>query len=365
MTHVETRNILYPLKHGFKKGRSCETPLLEFTNDVTSNLERGQQTDVLVMDFSKAFYKVSHSLLLHKLHHYGIRGKTNAWIQAFLSDRSQAVAVDGTLSDPANVQFGVPQGSVLGPSLFLYYINDIPDGIGANVRLYADDTVAYLAIDSKKDCLKLQEDLNTLAKWEKTWKMEFHPDKCTVLTISKKKNPILHTYKLHEHVLKHVDSAKYLGCTVNKDLNWGEHIINITNKTNRNLIFVRRNLYIASTKTKETAYQSLVRPGVEFASTVWDPYEKVDIQRLEMIQRRGARFVKHCYHNRSSVTERLEDLQWKSLEDRRRDAILAMLYRINNDLVAIDKTAHLLPPSRLSRNAQPHTFQIPRTTTTY
>ena len=211
----------------------------------------------------------------------------------------------------------------------------------------------------------MQDDLNILAKWEKTWKIEFHPDKCTVLSITKKKKAITHTYKLHDHVLKHVETAKYLGCTINKELNWGEHITNITNKANRNLSFVRRNLYIASTKTKETAYQSLVRPSVEFASTVWDPYEKGDIHRLEMVQRRGARFVKNRYHNRSSVTEMLGELQWKSLQDRRREARLAMLYRINNGLVAIDKTEHLLPPTRLSRHAQPHTFQIPRTTTTY
>ena len=102
-----------------RKGRSCETQQLKFTNDVAKSLEQGQHTDVLVMDFSKAFDKVSHSLLLHKLHNYSIRGKTNALIQAFLTDRSQTVAIDGVLSELTSVQSGVPQGNVLGPSLFL------------------------------------------------------------------------------------------------------------------------------------------------------------------------------------------------------------------------------------------------------
>ena len=144
MKHAERSNILFPLQHGFRKGRSCETQLIEFTDDITKNMENGKQTDVLIMDFSKAFDKVSHSLLLHKLDHYGIRGKTNRWIQAFLTGRSQSVVVEGQKSQSVDVESGVPQGSVLGPSLFLFYINDIPTGIDSTVRLFADDTVVYL-----------------------------------------------------------------------------------------------------------------------------------------------------------------------------------------------------------------------------
>jgi len=365
MKHGETNNILYPLQHGFRKARSCETQLLEFTDNISINMEQGKQTDVLVMDFSKAFDKVSHGLLIHKLHQYGIQGKTNAWIQAFLSGRSQSVVVEGTQSDAVNVESGVPQGSVLGPSLFLYYINDIPEGIGATVRLFADDTIAYLAIAKEADCQSLQKDLDRLAQWEEKWKMEFHPDKCTVLSISKKKSIINFNYTLHNNILKHVTSAKYLGCTLNKDLDWGEHINNISNKANRNLNFIRRNLNIASTHIKETAYTSLVRPTVEYACTVWDPHEKGDINRLEMIQRRAARFVKNNYHNRSSVTDMINDLGWRSLQDRRRDARLTMLFKIDTEQVAIDKSNHLIQPNRLSRNMHPRSFQIPSSNTSH
>ena len=119
--------------------------------------------------------------------------------------------------------------------------------------------------------------------------MEFHPLKCQVISLSRKRTTINYNYKLHDHTLEHVKSAKYLGCTINDKLDWGERICNICGKANRNLSFIRRNLNIASTAIKRVAYKSLVRPSVEYASTVWDPYEKGDIEKLEMIQRRGAR----------------------------------------------------------------------------
>ena len=121
----------------------------------------------LIMDFSKAFEKLSHSLLVHKLEHYGIRGKTNNWIKNILHDRSQALILDGLTSNYISVDSGVPQGSLLGLSLFLLYINDIPQGVKSTVRLFADDTIAYLTITSENDALALQTDLNKLRIWEK------------------------------------------------------------------------------------------------------------------------------------------------------------------------------------------------------
>ena len=116
------------------------------------------------------------------------------------------------------VESGVPQGSVLGPSLFLFYINDMPEGITSKVRLFADDTIAYLTISSDQDARTLQSDLDKLTKWETSWLMAFHPEKCNVLSITKKRNPIKFNYTLHGHSLEHVTSAKYLSCTITSDL---------------------------------------------------------------------------------------------------------------------------------------------------
>ena len=217
MKHADANDIMYPLQYRFRRGLSCETRLLEFIDDISKNLDTGKQTDCLIMDFSKAFDKVSHSLLTHKLDHYGIKGKTNRWIQNFQAERKQVVVVEGEKSGSINVESGVPQGSVIGPSLFLLYINDMPEGIRSRVRHFADDTIVYLTITSDTDADYLQEDLEKLAEWEGKWKMAFHPDKCNVLTITRKRKPIVREYQLYGHTLEAVTSTKYLGCTISAD----------------------------------------------------------------------------------------------------------------------------------------------------
>ena len=137
------------------------------------------------MDFSKAFEKKNQSLLLHKLQRYGVQGTTNTWIANFLNNRRQAVVVSGTSSHFVNVMSGVPQGSVLGPCLFLAYINDMPEKLLALARLFADDTAVYKTISNGYDQAQLQEDLQRLADWEERWDMEFHPAKCQTLSVTR------------------------------------------------------------------------------------------------------------------------------------------------------------------------------------
>ena len=171
-----------------------------------------------------------------------------------------------------SVTSGVPQGSVLGPCLFFHYINDLLDGIGSTVRVFADDTVVYLTIASQTDSHKLQTDLNNLAKWEKLCQMQFHPDKCQVLRITNKRNPIIFNYTLHDHMLATVTQAKYLGVTITNDLNWKQHVKIIFKKK-------QKNMYIHIT---------YVRPILENSCTVWDPYRIYQQRQLEMVQRRAA-----------------------------------------------------------------------------
>ena len=175
MKHGKRHNILYDLQHGFRDKRSCESQLIGFIDDVVNAIHGGNQTDVIVMDFSKAFDKESHYLLVEKLSRYGIQGHTNMWIKNWLSDRTQTVVLEGERSYTASVRSGVPQGSVLGPCLFLYYINDIPENVQSKVRLFADDTIVYLAFKDNHKTTSLQSDLDQLARWESKWKMAFHP----------------------------------------------------------------------------------------------------------------------------------------------------------------------------------------------
>jgi hypothetical protein len=261
------------------------------------------------------------------------------------------------------VESGVPQGSVLGPSLFLYYINDMPENIKYTVRLFADDTIVYLTITADVDRVHLQEDLDRLAHWEQTWKMSFHPEKCNVLSITMKRNPVTNCYILHGHQLEQ-QSAKYLGVSITSDMKWSEHIANICKKANNTLSFLKRNLNISNSNLKEKAYQSLVRPTLEYACTTWDPYQQNNKHHIEMVQRRAARYVKNRYHNTSSATEIIGQLQWTSLEERRKAARLILLYKISNGLVKIDAADRLITPRRFSRNMHRRSFQIPAGHTT-
>ena len=165
MDHYESNNILADVQHGFRPGRSCETQLIITSHDLVKSLDNREQVDAVVLDFSKAFDRVPHQRLLRKLHHYGIQNSLLLWMENFLTRRSQRVVVDGTASDWSPVTSGVPQETVLGPLLFLSFINDLPSDITSTLRLCADDCLTYRSIASINDSVALQKDLNTLQQW--------------------------------------------------------------------------------------------------------------------------------------------------------------------------------------------------------
>ena len=178
MDHYDNNSILIDEQHGFRPGRSCETQLLITSNDLAESLDKGEQVDAIVLDFSKAFDRVPHQRLLSKLYHYGVRDSLLLWINNFLTKRSQRVVVDGEASDWVPVISGVPQGTVLGPLLFLSFINDLSSGITSKIRLFADDCLIYRPIKNIEDSAALQRDLDILHRWSTTWNMKFNTDKC-------------------------------------------------------------------------------------------------------------------------------------------------------------------------------------------
>lgn len=276
------------------------------------------------------------------------------WTRSFLIGRSQTVVLDGDCSTEVPVTSGVPQGYVLGPLCFLIYINKLPSSVSkSQVRLFADDTVVYIAINSPSDSLSLQEDLNNMQIWEKEWDMEFNPSKCQVIHITRNKNVINNKYFLHGQVLESVPNAKYLGVDVSSGLNYNTHISRITTSANRTLGFIKRNITTKSEKVKQLAYKFLVRPQLEYASTIWSPYTQTNIHKVEMIQRRAIRWVKRDYFPLSSVTAMQEDLGWRSLEHRRLDFKLIMFYKIYHNLVAISLPPYIQTPFRPTRHMHP------------
>ena len=183
--------------------------------------------------------------------------------------------LEGECSSEVPVISGLPQGSFLGPLFFLLYINDLPENIKSQVRLFADDTAVYLTVTNTNDSNILQSDLDILQEWERTWEILEK-----VLHISRARQQIHSQYTLHGEILESVDCARYLGVSITKDLCWNTHINQITSKANRTLGFVKRNVRTTNQSFKELAYKILVRPQVEYASTMWSPYTKQNIQKI-------------------------------------------------------------------------------------
>ena len=208
--HFTDRYILFELQHGFRE-RDPARQLIILVDKLAKNMQLSKQTDLFLLDFSKAFDKGAHEKLLLKLHFYGIRGNTLNWIKDFLDNRNQLVLLNGSNSDSIPVSSGVPQGSVLGPILFLAYINDLPDQVRSRVRLFADNTAMYLALDRQDKSEIIQKDLESLEKWEKLWDMSCNPSKCQVIHVTRRKTPFQtkHAkYNLHGCVLESVPICK-------------------------------------------------------------------------------------------------------------------------------------------------------------
>ena len=181
MDHINTNNILINNQHGFRSGFSCQTQLISLIDDIAYAMDNHYQTDLILLDFSKAFDTVPHRRLLAKLQYYKIDNLVWKWIQSWLTERSQSVVIDGASSKPVSVLSGVPQGTVLGPLMFLLYINDITDRVSSTLRLFADDCLLYRKIQSSHDSILLQKDLDLLSHWASIWQMKFNTTKCVVL----------------------------------------------------------------------------------------------------------------------------------------------------------------------------------------
>ena len=210
MSHFTSQNLLNPLQHGFRPNHSCQTQLIDFIDEV-------QQS---------AFDTVPHRRLINKLEFYGVRGPLLHWISAWLLKRQQRVTVDGETSGATPVKSGVPQGTVLGPLMFLVYINDINEGVKSSVRLFADDCVIYKLIKTPQHAEQLQSDLHKIIEWTKTWQMKVNVEKCAVLRCTRSLSPILNDYTLASHNIAIKRLHTYLGIGIDSNLTWSSHTSN-------------------------------------------------------------------------------------------------------------------------------------------
>jgi hypothetical protein len=363
MKYFDRYNILTDLQHGFRAKRSTVTQLVGTIHDISSAINNDTTVHAVILDFEKAFDKVPHQRLLRKLQSYGIQGPLNNWLESFLTDRYQTVVCEGEAAKPTPVTSGVPQGTVLGPLLFLSYINDLPNTLNSSVRLFADDALLYGLISGSSTSDELQADLSKLEAWQEKWQMKFNPGKCKVLCISTKKDSPQRKYSFCNTELEQVESVAYLGITLNNKMKFSEHVSNTASKASKLLGMARRNFWNCPKHVRETVYKTMVRPKLEYACEAWDPHYKKEIKTLEKVQRKGARFCLQNYAPLASVTGMLDTLGWKTLEERRVESRLTMMYKISHNLVDFNTDQYLkLHPESRTRGSHPLKYQIPKAT---
>ena len=284
---------LSSIQFGFLKNRSTVKQLLIFLNSVHQSLNNKAQTDVIYLDFSKAFDSVPHNELLVKLWQIGIRGKLWLWFKSYLSSRRQCVHINNSRSSLLPVISGVPQGSILGPLLFLIYVNDLPLSINSSsLLLFADDTKCLKSIDCPHDCDLLQNDFSLLSDWSLKWKLLFNVSKCVNLTFSLSHDPIVYSYFINDKEILSKDCHKDLGVFIAGDLSWSVHYDHICSRAYKMLgllrrVFCRANTIIA----KKHLFNVLVKSQISYCSEIWRPHLLKDIQTLENIQRRATKFI--------------------------------------------------------------------------
>ena len=351
-TFLDSNNILVDSQHGFRSGRSCETQLVYTFNDLAHNKEMGMITDVIILDFSKAFDSVNHRKLLSKLRCFGIGNQLISWIKDFLRNRGQVVKVENSTSSRCNVISGVPQGSVLGPLLFLLYVNDLSAQLVSECRLFADDAVLYNTRQNKDI---LQQDLLKLELWSKLWQLSFNTTKCSVLSI---KDPSLQQdYYLNNTRIKNVKNHPYLGIELSYDLKWNPHVNKVASKALKLLGMLSRVIKTADTKTRQMAYNTLIRPVLEYGCQVWDPYLSKDIKQLEKIQNRALRFIFRLPPGIISFSELRLQTGIQSLADRRKDLRLNFYFKQIASGVITD--THAQAPLRVHNTRQNDGLYIP------
>ena len=364
MNHVDQNNILNNCQHGFRPKYSCQSQLVMLTEEILKVMDQQKQIDLILLDFSKAFDSVPHKRLLQKLSHYGIQGDLHQWIKAWLTQRKQRVVLNNVTSRFVPVKSGVPQGTVLGPLMFLLYINDISTNINSSIRLFADDCIIYRIIDSEEDNSILQQDLNKVFHWAKTWQMKLNVEKCVFLRCSRSKTPMLTTYSIDNKALELKSQHPYLGVIFHQSMSWSHHIDHLCGKATKSLNFLKRNISKCSKEVKITAYLTSIRPLLEYASCVWDPHQLYLINTLEKVQRRAARWVASDYNPMSSVTYLLDQLHWKSLQSRRCIDRLNLLYRVlHHALPSIQLPEYFKPTSYPTRLHHQYRYIIPPTRT--
>ncbi len=316
INHLKVNNLLYPHQHAFIGKRSATTQILEALDVWTNLLENGDSVDAIYLDFAKAFDTVPHLRLLEKCKALGIDGLVLQWLKAFLEDRKQRVLVNGSPSTWSDVASGVPQGSVIGPILFVIFVNDMPAKLNNFISLFADDAKLFGKSTNQEDHSSIQEDLSKLQQWSSVWKLKFNETKCKTLYLGNNdKLPYVMDTTDGRISLEESNLERDLGVLIDNNLAFDEHIAQAIKKANGKLALIKRTFVNLDRTMLVQLYTGMVRPLLEYGNVVWSPHLQKHIKALEAVQHRATRLIPGLAT--LSYEDRLSLLQLPSLSYRR------------------------------------------------
>ena len=352
--YLEEEELLSRHQHGFISKRSCTSNLLATMDKWTEYLDTGIPVDAIYLDFSKAFDSVPHLRLLEKLESYGVNSFVLEWIRDFLIGRRQRVRVKDSFSEWSPVASGVPQGSCLGPVLFVVYINDLPNVVQSLCELYADDTKVFSRVDKDEPITQLQSDLDSLVAWADTWQLRFNADKCHVLHLGHNNPHHMYCMKKHDSddvvSLEASEVEKDLGVLVDNKLKFSGHIQGQVNKANRLVGLIRRSYTFLDKDSFKMLFVALVRPHLEFGNVAWSPGQRGDKNLIESVLRRASKNVP-CLKE-LTYEQRLKKLNLPSMEYRRIRGDLIEVYKYTHGFYSVNQDLLQLDTSGVTRGHQ-------------
>lgn len=334
------QRIISPQQHGFLPRRSTVSNLMVFSNEVSHVLDNGGRTDVIYTDLSKAFDTINHRLLIRKLKVLGFCDTLVHLVQSYLQARKQYVKIQQYKSEFFECTSGVPQGSNLGPLLFILFINDLPSVINkSKCLLYADDVKLFKEVNDQRDCYDLQIDVDNLSKWCVTNELKMNVGKCKFMSFTRQSSPFIHVYHINSIPLEKVESFKDLGVVFSSDFAFNAHVDYISNRANQQMGFILRTCSpFGDIVPLVLLYKSIVRSLMEYASEIWNPYYNEQIQILERMQNKFLRCIYYKKHNVfcpfDYPTNSLRNMfEIKSLKVRRDVKSLIFLYNLLNNKI--------------------------------
>ena len=366
---LHRNRVLSNLQAAQQKGASSITQLLEIYNFMVEAMDDGKDARLIFCDISKAFDRVWTKGLMYKLRRAGIRGKVAEWLSSYLTGRSQSVVINGQTSQSLPITAGVPQGSVLGPLLFVLYINDITEVMNCNANLYADDTCIFLDYNGPQEgsltpdeaAALLENNLENITAWAKKWFVTFNASKTVDLTVSRKHFVYAPPITMLDTVIPKEKSHRHLGLILQSNGKWQEQINDMLVRSKRRLDILRANTYTLNRQTLEILYITFIRPLLEYGSEVWDNCTAEEKEKLENVQLQAARVVLGLKRGTSHKFI-YQETQWETLQARRDRAKLVMIFKMKNN-VSPESLSNLLPemPEYMQQRGlrQPHNIPVP------